>query len=46
MVVVVDRIAHLTGNRGAAPNKLIRDHGDDAWFDWPESPRIEAEVAA
>jgi peptide/nickel transport system substrate-binding protein len=29
-----------------ATNKMVRANGDDAWFGWPSSPQIEAEVAA
>jgi peptide/nickel transport system substrate-binding protein len=27
-------------------NKQVRANGDDAWFGWPNSPQVEAEVAA
>jgi peptide/nickel transport system substrate-binding protein len=29
-----------------ATNKHVRANGDDAWFGWPNSPQVEAEVAA
>jgi peptide/nickel transport system substrate-binding protein len=29
-----------------ATNIVIRANGDDAWFGWPNSPEVEAEVAA
>ena len=29
-----------------ATNKHVRANGDDAWFGWPKSPQVEAEVAA
>jgi peptide/nickel transport system substrate-binding protein len=29
-----------------ATNKAIRANGDDAFFGWPNSPQVEAEVAA
>jgi peptide/nickel transport system substrate-binding protein len=29
-----------------ATNKFVRANGNDAWFGWPTSPPIEAEVAA
>src|SRR5580704_1068832 len=27
-------------------NKLLRAHGDKAWFGWPSIPLVEAEIAA
>jgi peptide/nickel transport system substrate-binding protein len=29
-----------------ATNKMVRANGDDAWFGWPTSARVEVEVAA